>query len=75
MNSTIAYSLVASKFVSHSVARLLFRSSIAGARRGWLAKRGLVNAEEINRVLTDILGDRLFKNEENAIGNLRREGI
>jgi UDP-N-acetylglucosamine 2-epimerase (non-hydrolysing) len=49
--------------------------SIAGARRGRLAKRGWSMPEEINRVLTDILSDLLFITEESVIGNLRRESI
>lgn len=76
VNSTIACSLVTSKISypnqtpgSRSTRPLLAHIE-AGLRSGdWSMP------EEVNRVLTDVLGDLLFITESSAIGNLRREGI
>ena len=64
VNSTLAAALVA--------ARLGVRLAHveAGLRSGDWAM-----PEEVNRVLTDRLSDRLFTTEPSAIDNLRREGI
>lgn len=76
VNSTIACSLVTSKISypnpspgSRSTRPLLVHVE-AGLRSGdWSMP------EEVNRVLTDVLGDLLFITESSASGNLRREGI
>lgn len=76
VNSTIACALVASKMVypvgedASKKSRPLIVHVEAGLRsRDWSMP------EEINRVLTDALADLLFVTEEDAVRNLRREGI
>lgn len=64
VNSTIACSLVASK------KQIPVVHVEAGLRSGDRAM-----PEEINRVLTDQISDRLYTTERSALGNLKREGI
>ena len=64
VNSTIACALVAAKKGVH----------VAHVEAG-LRSRDRSMPEEINRILTDQLSDRLYVTEREAIANLRREGI
>ena len=73
VNSTIACTLVASKIQypsGHSICRPLIVHVEAGLR-----SFDRTMPEEINRVLTDSISDLFFVTEENAITNLKREGI
>jgi len=76
VNSTIACALVASKMTSpiepHGSKKI--RPLIVHVEAG-LRSRDWSMPEEINRVLTDAMADVLFVTEEDAIRNLRREGI
>jgi len=63
VNSTIAASLASVKL----------GVSIAHVEAG-LRRFGRTMPEEINRILTDALADHLFVTEEDAIGNLLKEG-
>ncbi len=75
VNSTIACALVASKMVfdtpnAYGLHRPLIVHVEAGLRSG-----DRTMPEEINRILTDAISDRLFVTEEDAISNLQKEGI
>ncbi len=75
VNSTIACALVASKVIYPQITaygrqRPLIVHVEAGLRSG---DRSM--PEEINRVLTDAISDVLFVTEEDAVANLRAEGI
>src|SRR5262245_45690559 len=76
VNSTIACTLVASKIVyppnRESPERT--RPMIVHVEAG-LRSKDRSMPEEINRVLTDALSDVLFVTEQEAVRNLRREGI
>ena len=75
VNSTIACALVASKIVYPTANRFgLNRALIVHVEAG-LRSRDRSMPEEINRVLTDAISDILFVTEEDAIANLRDEGI
>jgi UDP-N-acetylglucosamine 2-epimerase (non-hydrolysing) len=76
VNSTIACTLVASKiaYPSDGRASTKTRPLIVHVEAG-LRSRDRTMPEEINRVLTDALADLLFVTEEDAVRNLRREGI
>ncbi len=73
VNSTIACSLVASK-IQYPSGCSLERPLIAHVEAG-LRSFDRSMPEEINRVLTDAISDLLFVTEEEAITNLKREGI
>ena len=75
VNSTVACALVASKIrytqpTCHGMRRPLIVHVEAGLR-----SRDRSMPEETNRILTDALSDLLFVTEEDAIENLRSEGI
>ncbi len=73
VNSTIACTLVASKIIypdNCTTERPLIVHVEAGLRSFDRAM-----PEEINRILTDSLSDLLFVTEEQAVTNLKREGI
>jgi len=80
VNSTIACALVASK-IKYRTPNSALRTPNS-PRKPWIAhvEAGLRSfdrsmPEEINRILTDALGDLLFITEEDAAVNLAREGI
>ena len=73
VNSTIACTLVASKIQypsGYSIRRPLIVHVEAGLR-----SFDRTMPEEINRVLTDFISDLHFVTEEDAIANLKREGV
>src|SRR5262245_45096591 len=76
VNSTVACALVASKMVypieGHALRKT--RPLIVHVEAG-LRSRDWSMPEEINRVLTDAMADLLFVTEEDAVRNLRGEGI
>src|SRR5262245_45441276 len=76
VNSTVACALVASKTVypTEKGASSRTRPLIIHVEAG-LRSRDWSMPEEINRVLTDAMADVLFVTEEDAIRNLRGEGI
>jgi UDP-N-acetylglucosamine 2-epimerase (non-hydrolysing) len=64
VNTTLAAALVASK-----------RNIALAHVEAGLRSRDRTMPEEVNRVLTDAISDLLFTTEEEAIENLKREGI
>jgi len=75
VNSTIACALVASKIVYTDQERTgRARPLIVHVEAG-LRSRDWSMPEEINRVVTDSLADILFVTEQDAVRNLRQEGI
>jgi len=78
VNSTVACTLVASKIQYPSLlsqtGHTMIRPVIVHVEAG-LRSFDRAMPEEINRILTDALSDILFLTEEDAIDNLRTEGI
>jgi UDP-N-acetylglucosamine 2-epimerase (non-hydrolysing) len=73
VNSTIACALVASK-INYDTSKKRSRPVIGHVEAG-LRSFDQSMPEEINRILTDAISDRLFTTEESANRNLQREGI
>lgn len=73
VNSTIACALVASK-INYDVSRIRSRPLIGHVEAG-LRSFDRSMPEEINRILTDAISDKLFTTEESASRNLQTEGI
>jgi UDP-N-acetylglucosamine 2-epimerase (non-hydrolysing) len=76
VNSTAACALVASKiaYPAEDDGSIRPRPLIVHVEAG-LRSRDRSMPEEINRVVTDAMADLLFVTEEDAVRNLRREGI
>lgn len=73
VNSTVACALVAVK-INYDGTSTRPRPLIAHVEAG-LRSRDRTMPEEINRILTDALSDLLFVTEQDAIANLKHEGI
>ncbi|MDR4503449.1 MAG: UDP-N-acetylglucosamine 2-epimerase (non-hydrolyzing) [Candidatus Scalindua sp.] len=73
VNSTIACTLVASK-IHYPAGQRTIRPVIVHVEAG-LRSFDRNMPEEINRILTDSLSDLLFVTEEEAVKNLKREGV
>jgi len=73
VNSTVACALVATK-INYNGPSTRRRPLIAHVEAG-LRSRDRDMPEEINRILTDALSDVLFVTEQEALTNLKREGV